>query len=85
MADRVLRWLVVTPNVHRTHHSVDMDGRKTSTLDQFLHNLGAGIFGTYIDQPKMGVPNLVMGLPASERPARFTPLVLLLHPFRWEK
>ncbi len=78
--EKVLRWLIVTPDLHRTHHSVDMQ-EGNSNFGAFL-TLWDRLFGTYVEQPKAGVRDLVMGLPSSERPQKFSVAELLLHPFR---
>ena len=48
--DRVLRWFVVTPDMHRVHHSVEDD----ETNSNFGFNLPwwDRMFGTYRHQPR---------------------------------
>jgi len=59
--DRVLRVAIVTPDMHRVHHSVREQERITnfgfclSVWDRWL--------GTYTSQPSNGVENITTGLP----------------------
>ena len=78
--DRLLRFFIVTPDVHRTHHS--------QSLSEGNSNFGAmftiwdRLFGTYIDQTQEPVSTLSMGLPAHSKPTAFTMKELLLFPFK---
>ncbi len=58
--DRWLRWLVVTPDMHRVHHSV----RVVETDSNFGFNLPwwDRLFGTYRDQPREGHTGMTIGL-----------------------
>ncbi len=58
--DRVLRWLVVTPDMHRVHHSVDHVEHNTN----FGFNLSCWdrLMGTYRDQPAKGHQEMIIGL-----------------------
>lgn len=58
--DRVLRWLVVTPDMHRVHHSVI----RCETDSNFGFNLPwwDRLFGTYRDQPSAGHAGMTIGL-----------------------
>ncbi len=57
--DRVLRWFVVTPDMHRVHHSVEDD----ETNSNFGFNLPwwDRLFGTYRAQPRAGHDAIVIG------------------------
>lgn len=59
-ADRVLRWIVVTPEMHRVHHSVEDD----ETNSNFGFNLPwwDRLFGTYRDQPRAGHEAMEIGI-----------------------
>lgn len=59
--DRVLRWLIVTPDMHRVHHSV----RSNETHSNFGFNLPwwDRLFKTYRAQPKDGHEEMTIGLP----------------------
>ncbi|HHO67681.1 MAG TPA: sterol desaturase family protein [Gammaproteobacteria bacterium] len=58
--DRVLRWLVVTPDMHRVHHSVADDEANSN----FGFNLSwwDRLFGTYRDQPRAGHQGMTIGI-----------------------
>jgi len=58
--DRWLRWLVVTPDMHRVHHSV----LRWETNSNFGFNLPwwDRLFGTYRAQPKAGHTGMTIGL-----------------------
>ena len=77
--DRRLRWVVVTPDMHRVHHSV----RVEETDSNFGFNLPwwDRLFGTYRDQPRAGHTGMTIGLEYF-RDRRATSLPqLLLQPF----
>jgi len=58
--DRVLRWLVVTPDMHRVHHSIHRD----ETDSNFGFNLPwwDRLFGTYRAQPRDGHQGMTIGI-----------------------
>ncbi|HET9820814.1 MAG TPA: sterol desaturase family protein [Burkholderiaceae bacterium] len=58
--DRVLRWLVVTPDMHRVHHSTDDE----ETNSNFGFNLPwwDRLFGTYRPQPRSPHETMEIGL-----------------------
>ncbi len=58
--DRYLRWLVVTPDMHRVHHSI----HPNETNSNFGFNLPwwDRLFGTYRAQPKDGHEGMVIGI-----------------------
>ena len=58
--DRVLRWFVVTPDMHRVHHSVD--SLETNTNFGFNLPWWDRLFGTYRDQPIAGHDGMVVGV-----------------------
>lgn len=60
--DAVLRLFVVTPDMHRVHHSLDAD----ETNRNFGFNLPwwDRLFGTYRGQPRLGHEGMVIGTPA---------------------
>lgn len=59
-ADRVLRWLVVTPDMHRVHHSVEDD--EANSNFGFNLSIWDRIFGTYRDQPRDGHEGMTIGI-----------------------
>ncbi len=58
--DRLLRWFVVTPDMHRVHHSVEND----ETNSNFGFNLPwwDRLFGTYRNQPRAGHKQMIIGI-----------------------
>jgi sterol desaturase/sphingolipid hydroxylase (fatty acid hydroxylase superfamily) len=58
--DRVLRWVLVTPDMHRVHHSIEDD----ETNSNFGFNLPwwDRLFGTYRDQPRAGHLGMTIGI-----------------------
>jgi len=58
--DRVLRWFVVTPDMHRVHHSVEDDEANSN----FGFNLPwwDRLFGTYRNQPRAGHEGMTIGI-----------------------
>lgn len=58
--DGVLRWIVVTPDMHRVHHSIDDD----ETNSNFGFNLPwwDRLFGTYRAQPRAGHEGMTIGI-----------------------
>jgi len=58
--DRVLRWIIVTPDMHRVHHSVE----KPEHNSNFGFNLSCWdrVLGTYKDQPAKGHEGMIIGL-----------------------
>lgn len=61
-ADRVLRWLVVTPDMHRVHHSVAHN--ESSSNFGFNAPWWDRLFGTYRDQPALGHEAMSVGVDA---------------------
>jgi len=79
--DRVLRWLIVTPDMHRVHHS----HREHETNSNFGFNLSLWdrLFGTYRDQPQDGHTDMVIGIDTWRDPGHCIRLPgLLLMPFQ---
>ena len=58
--DRVLRWLVVTPEMHRVHHSVVR--RETDSNFGFNLPWWDRLFGTYRAQPEAGHEGMTIGI-----------------------
>ncbi|WP_443081426.1 sterol desaturase family protein [Thiohalorhabdus sp.] len=80
--DRVLRWIVVTPDMHRVHHSVEGD----ETNSNFGFNLPwwDRLLGTYRDQPRKGHEGMAIGIHsvAQPRTAEWLDGMLVTIPFR---
>ena len=80
VVDRPLRWLVVTPDMHRVHHSVIVQ----ETNSNFGFNLPwwDRLFGTYRDQPADGHVRMVIGVEQFKDPREQRLDRLLTQPFR---
>lgn len=78
--DAVLRRILVTPDMHRVHHSVHRD----ETDSNFGFNLSVWdrLFGTYRAQPRDGHDAMEIGIGDYRDPQRLGLANLLLQPFR---
>jgi sterol desaturase/sphingolipid hydroxylase (fatty acid hydroxylase superfamily) len=59
--DRVIRELLVTPDMHRVHHSILRN--ETNSNYGFNLSIWDRIFKTYIDQPEKGHSMMTIGIP----------------------
>jgi sterol desaturase/sphingolipid hydroxylase (fatty acid hydroxylase superfamily) len=80
--DRVLRLLVVTPDMHRVHHSAVA----AETNSNFGFNLPwwDRLLGTYRAQPAAGHEGMTLGLAQFRDPERLTLAHILVLPWRGE-
>ena len=78
--DRVLRWLVVTPDMHRVHHSIVV--RETNSNFGFNLPWWDRLFGTYRDQPAAGHERMTIGIETFRDPAEQRLDRMLTQPFR---
>ena len=78
--DRVLRWIIVTPDMHRVHHSVD--SREHNKNFGFNLSLWDQVLGTYQDQPAKGHQGMIIGLNKFREITWQTIPRLLVMPFR---
>ena len=78
--DRALRLIVVTPDMHRVHHSVV----RHETDSNYGFNLPwwDRLFGTYRPQPEAGHLGMTIGLPSFRDPGELRLDRLLTQPFR---
>ena len=78
--ERCVRLLVVTPDMHRVHHSVLYD----ESSSNFGFNLPwwDRLFGTYKAEPRLGHDAMTFGVDAFRSPADVRLDQLLLQPFR---
>lgn len=82
--DRLLRLVLVTPDMHRVHHSVII--REHNSNFGFNLPWWDRLLGTYKDQPKEGHDNMVIGLANFRDPKGLTFPRLLMLPFTaWRK
>jgi len=81
--ERVVRWLVVTPDMHRVHHSII----RTETDSNFGFNFPwwDRLFGTYRPQPKEGHLGMTIGIDAFRDPAELRLDRMLAQPFRGDE
>lgn len=79
-ADRVLRWLLVTPDMHRVHHSAI----RTETNSNFGFNLSwwDRVLGTYRAQPERGHLGMTIGLDQFRGAGELRIDRMLLQPWR---
>ncbi len=77
--DRVLRLLLVTPDMHRVHHSVEPN--ETNTNFGFNLPWWDRLFGTYKAQPEAGHEDMEIGLKQFRDPEKNTFLHLMVLPF----
>ena len=66
--DAVLRWFVVTPDMHRVHHSVEHD--ETNTNFGFNLPWWDRLLGTYRAQPRAGHEGMTIGIDTFRDPKR---------------
>ena len=79
--DRILRLLIVTPDMHRIHHSVEKD--ESNRNFGFNLSLWDRFFGTYRRQPRAGHEEMVVGIQNYRELRDVTSIHgLLLLPFR---
>lgn len=77
--DKVLRLLIVTPDMHRVHHSVTI--RETNSNFGFSFPWWDRLFGTYRPQPIAGHEGMTIGLAQFRDPKRNTLPAMLVLPF----
>ena len=78
--DRALRWIVVTPDMHRVHHSVVV--RETDSNFGFNLPWWDRLFGTYRDQPESGHQGMTIGIAQFRQPREQRLDRMLTQPFR---
>jgi sterol desaturase/sphingolipid hydroxylase (fatty acid hydroxylase superfamily) len=78
-ADRVIRSLIVTPDMHRIHHSIRP--HETNSNFGFNHPWWDHLFGSYRDQPDSGHQAMTIGLQQFLDRPRQSLLWMMLLPF----
>jgi sterol desaturase/sphingolipid hydroxylase (fatty acid hydroxylase superfamily) len=78
--DAGLRWLLVTPDMHRVHHSVIP--AETNSNYGFFISLWDRLLGSYCAQPSAGHLGMTIGLREYQREDRLGLMQLVLNPFR---
>ena len=79
-AERWVRWLVVTPDMHRVHHSVLYD--ESSSNFGFNVPWWDRLFGTYRAQPRLGHEAMAIGVDAFRSAEDLRLDHLLIQPFQ---
>jgi sterol desaturase/sphingolipid hydroxylase (fatty acid hydroxylase superfamily) len=74
--DRILRYVIVTPNMHHAHHFDELLDQKTNLGDLFTW--WDRIFGTYREVPSCGREHRGVGLKDFAGPALNVPYLLIL-------
>ena len=78
--DLTLRWLFVTPDMHRIHHSVEVN--ETNSNYGFNISIWDRLLGTYIRDGKKPQPEIVIGVPEFRTPDQVSLIKLVLMPFK---
>lgn len=78
--DRRLRRLVVTPDMHRRHHSTQRD--ETDSNYGNIFSIWDRLFGTYFAAPALGQLGVILGLAEARTREKLTLRRLLAMPFR---
>ncbi|MGC9458293.1 sterol desaturase family protein [Vibrio genomosp. F10] len=78
--DSVLRKWIVTPDMHRVHHSII--ARETHSNFGFFLSIWDRLFNTYIAQPKQGHDQMTIGLPVFRSKREQWLDKMLTQPFR---
>jgi sterol desaturase/sphingolipid hydroxylase (fatty acid hydroxylase superfamily) len=78
--DAVLRWLLVTPDMHRVHHSIVR--RETNSNFGFNLPWWDRLFGTYRAQPAAGHLGMTIGIEQFRDPRELGLSRMLAQPFR---
>nr|WP_302469535.1 sterol desaturase family protein [Vibrio antiquarius] len=82
-ADQKLRNVIVTPDMHRVHHSVI--AKETNSNFGFFLSVWDRLFGTYRAQPELGHDDVVIGIPEIRNEAEQRLDKLLTQPFRYNR
>ena len=77
--DARLRWILVTPDMHRTHHS-QMQSETNSNYGGFL-SLWDRLFGTYVHEPARGHEKMFIGIREFDDPRHVRLGWMLRNPF----
>jgi sterol desaturase/sphingolipid hydroxylase (fatty acid hydroxylase superfamily) len=78
--DRVVRWFVVTPDMHRVHHSIDP--KETNTNFGFNFSAWDRLFGTYRPAPAAGHTGMTIGIAQFRNERELWLDRMLTQPFR---
>ena len=79
-ADRVVRWMLVTPDMHRVHHSIEAS--ECNSNFGFSLPWWDRLFGTYRAQPAAGHERMIIGIKQFRSRRNLWVDQMLLQPFR---
>ncbi len=77
--DRIIRWILVTPDMHRVHHSLIR--KETNSNYGFGLSWWDRIMGTYTQAPEAGHSNMTIGIEIFRDPKFLKLHWLLIQPF----
>jgi len=78
--DLMVRKLIVTPDMHRVHHSIHR--QETDSNYGFNLSVWDRLFGTYVAQPRDGHDTMLLGIEYFRKKQNQRLLPLLVQPFR---
>jgi len=78
--ERLLRLVLITPEMHRVHHSDEMSDQNANLGDLFPW--WDRLFGTYLDAPVAGLERVRIGLKGCDETEATGLLFMLAQPFR---
>lgn len=78
--ERVIRWFIITPDMHRIHHSIHQ--RETNSNYGFFLSIWDRLLGTYTQNPKDGHLKMTLGLDYQQKQEHLGLKDLLLMPFK---
>jgi len=78
--EKPLRWMFVTPDMHRVHHSEEVREQSRNLGDIFPW--WDHVFRTYLEVPAAGQDRMLVGLKGFQNDESLNLAFMLLHPFR---
>jgi sterol desaturase/sphingolipid hydroxylase (fatty acid hydroxylase superfamily) len=81
--ERPLRWMFVTPDMHRVHHSQEVQEQSRNLGDIFPW--WDRLFRTYLEAPAAGQDRMLVGLKGFQSDESLDVPFMLLHPFRLQR
>jgi sterol desaturase/sphingolipid hydroxylase (fatty acid hydroxylase superfamily) len=78
--DLIMRWFFVTPDMHRIHHSEEID--ETNSNYGFNFSIWDRALGTYIQEARKPQPEIILGIKEYKDPKEVSFFNLLIIPFR---
>jgi sterol desaturase/sphingolipid hydroxylase (fatty acid hydroxylase superfamily) len=78
--ERILRAVVITPSLHRIHHSADVADHSRNYGQIF--SWWDGLFGTYLEHPAAGEERLITGVEGLQNEDSLGLLFMIGEPFR---